>query len=187
MLKTGGVGACLGLALFTAVWPSVTSSAAQQLFVPVSRQVIRIEEARPKQVTRIEDGPPKQITRIEDAPPKHVTRIEEARPTRKQILQVTADKMNKTVPKQIDSVTRLDRARVEVDRFVYEYTLNVAIRLGPDAISKVQHQIRSNLVSAFCFGEMKSFRQLNAAVVYRYRYPSGEFAYEVVVAERDCK
>jgi hypothetical protein len=176
LLKTGGVGACLGLALFTAVWPSVTSSAAQQLLVPVSRQITRIEEARPKQVTRTEEARPKQITRTE-----------ETRPTREQILQVAADKLNKTVPQQIDTVTRLDRARVEVDRFVYEYTLNVATRLRPDAISKAQRQVRSSAVPAFCFGEMKSFRQLNAAVVYRYRYPSGALVYEVIVAERDCK
>jgi hypothetical protein len=170
------VGACLGLALFTAVWPAVTSSAAQQLLVAGSQQVTRIEEA-----------PPKQITRTEEVRPKQVTRIDEVLPTREQILQVTADEFNKTVPKQIDTVTRLDRARVEVDRFVYEYTLNVASRLRPDAISRMQRQIRSNVVPAFCSGEMKGLRQLNATVVHRYRYPSGELVHEVVVVERDCK
>jgi len=187
LLKTGGVGACLGLALFTAVWPAVTSSAAQQLFVAGSKQVARIEETGPKQVTRTEEAPPKQITRAEEAPSKQVTRMEEARPTREQILQVIADELNKTAPKLIDTVTRLDRARVEIDRFMYEYTLSVATRLRPDAISKMQRQIRSNVVPAFCSGEMKRFRQLNATVVHRYRYPSGELVHEVVVAERDCR
>jgi hypothetical protein len=187
LLKTVGVGACLGLALFTAVWPAVTSSAAQQLLVAGSKQVTRIEGAGLKQVTRTEETPPKQITRTEEPPLKQVTRVEEARPTREQILQVMADKLNKAVPQQIDTVTRLDRVRVEVDRFVHEYTLNVATRLRPDAISKAQRQVRSNSIPAFCLGEMKSFRQLNAALVYRYRYPSGELVYEVIVAERDCK
>jgi hypothetical protein len=63
-----------------------------------------------------------------------VTRIEQAQPTREQILQATADELNKTVPQQIDPVTRLDRARVEGDRFVYEYTLSASSRLNPDAI-----------------------------------------------------
>lgn len=88
------------------------------------------------------------------------------------------------MPQQIDPVTRLDRARVEGDRFVYEYTLSASSRLNPDAMKQ---QVRSGAVPAFCVGEMKGFRQLNATLVYRYRYPNGEPVYEVVIAERDCK
>jgi hypothetical protein len=152
-LKSTAFGACVGLGLFATAWPSVASSALQQLLAGLFGQVAAIEQTRP---------------------------------SRAQILQATADDVNKTVPQQIDPVTRLDRARVAGDQFVYEYTLNMK-KLSADAISNLHRQVKSNVVPAFCTGELKWFRQSNVVVVYRYRYPDGEPVYEIAIAERDCK
>jgi hypothetical protein len=146
------LSACLALALFTAAWPSVVSSAAQQLFASLFGEVAQIAHAQP---------------------------------SRAEVLQATADEFNKSVPQQIDPVTRLDRVRVEADQLVYECTLNIR-KLTTDAISNLQRQVKSNALPAYCTGDMKVFRRMNVGVVYRYRYPDGEPVYQFALAERDC-
>jgi hypothetical protein len=153
LLKSTVFGACLGLAMFAAAWPSVASSALQQLVAALFGQVARIEQTQP---------------------------------SRAQILQATADEINKTVPQQIDPITRLDRAHVEGDQFTYDYTLNMK-KLSAEAVSNLHRKVKSNVVPAFCTGELKWFRQSNVVVVYRYRYPDGEPVYQIVLAERDCQ
>jgi hypothetical protein len=103
-----------------------------------------------------------------------------------QILQAAARDVNRNVPQQIDQITRLDRASVEGDQFVYEYTLNVE-RLSGDGLPNLYRHVRASAVPAFCGGQLKDLRGLKAVVVYRYSYPNGEHIGQVTVSERDCR
>ena len=71
------------------------------------------------------------------------------------------------------------------DHFVYEYTL-IVDNVAADAVSNFLRQVRSNVVPAFCTGDLRFFRELNVAVVYRYKYPNGVRIGEVSIADADC-
>lgn len=109
-------------------------------------------------------------------------------PTREEIMRAAADQVNKEVPQMVDEITRLDRARVEGDQLVYEYTLLLQ-NMTSEQFERFLVSIKSQAgpAPAYCEREMAAFRDLNAQIVYRYRYPDGLRIGQIGMTNQDCR
>ena len=107
-------------------------------------------------------------------------------PTREEIMRAAADQVNKDVPQMVDEVTRLDWARVEGDQLIYEYTLLLQ-NMTSEQFERFSVSVKSRAGPAYCEGEMEVFRDLNAQIVYRYRYPNGSRIGQIGVTNQDCR
>ena len=105
--------------------------------------------------------------------------------TREEIMRTAADQVNKDAPQMVDEVTRLDGARVEGDQLIYEYTLLLQ-SMTSEQFERLSVSTKSRAGPAYCEGEMEVFRDLNARIVYRYRYPNGWQIGQIVVTTQDC-
>ena len=86
----------------------------------------------------------------------------------------------------VDEVTRLDGARVEGDQLIHEYTLLLQ-NMTSEQFERFSVSVKSQAAPAYCEGEMQVFRDLNARIVYRYRYPNGSRIGQIGVTNQDCR
>jgi len=95
-----------------------------------------------------------------------------------------ADRMNATLPKMIDDVTRLDHvAAGPGNRFTYDYTLTAVdvTAIPPDRLNEFKSTITENVCS-----RLPEFRRNGTLVVYRYKSRNGDDIAEIQVPTVDC-
>lgn len=95
-----------------------------------------------------------------------------------------ADRINPTLPKMVDQITRLDHvAAGPGNRITYDYTLMTA---GPAAMSpdKIE-QYRRTITDKAC-STLAEFRRNGTLMIYRYKSQNGEDVAEIQVPTADC-
>jgi len=104
------------------------------------------------------------------------------------VLKKISDDINKTLPSQADSVTRIDSTSVGPGlRLTYMHTL-----IGQDALRVTKEQLILNLESQIKNGvctmpQVRMFVENNVEMIYRYRRENGEYVGEIsVLPSRDC-
>ena len=104
------------------------------------------------------------------------------------VLKKISEDMNKTLPSQIDSVTRIDSTSVGPGlKITYMHTL-----IGQDYQRVRKEQLILDLESQIKNGvctmpQVRMFVENNVEMIYRYRRENGEYIGEIsVLPSRDC-
>jgi hypothetical protein len=95
-----------------------------------------------------------------------------------------ADRLNPTLPKMIDEVTRLDHvAAGPGNRFTYDYTLMSleVTAIPPEKLNEFKAILFENVCS-----RLPEFRRNGTLVVYRYKSRSGDDIAEIQIPTVDC-
>ncbi len=107
-------------------------------------------------------------------------------PTPDEHLHAMAAELTKSGRQQLDQITWLEGATAEAGRFIYQYSVS-AERQPAENATHFLNQIRPNIVRGYCTDpSFQVFRDLNAAVVYRYANADRSPLGEVVVSNADC-
>jgi hypothetical protein len=107
----------------------------------------------------------------------------------KKELVESSESMNKTLPKMLDSITRLDTTTIvqEPHVFNYHYTLMLNPDLPMDR-NKFSNIMRSNLTKTYRESDgMKYFRDYGVSVIYDYSDVRGQKIAEIEVGPNDLK
>ena len=98
----------------------------------------------------------------------------------------SSNRINATLPKMLDSVTRFDSTSVNANHFCYHYiVLGEAAKLTPDQITAA---MRPSLVDNYkTKDEMKSFRDNNVTLDYTYSDSSGKQIAQIEINAGDAK
>jgi len=111
-------------------------------------------------------------------------------PTKEEIaksLQKVTDTVNKTLPKMIDSSTRLDHMTGENNAFNYQYTM-VKHSLAEINIEAFSTSMRPKLLKNLCTNSTTEFaRKYNLPMVYTYFGKNGKKITTIKVAPNECK
>ena len=102
------------------------------------------------------------------------------------ILSNTANNVNKTLPKMVDSATRLDTTIAGPGKkFTYVYTLVNVDKSNPIAAA-LQDKLKPQIVANYKTSEkMKVFRDENVELDYQYKDKNGDLVCEVAVSPKD--
>jgi hypothetical protein len=95
-----------------------------------------------------------------------------------------ADRVNATLPKMIDDVTRLDNVSAGPgNRFTYDYTLtNIEVTaIPPDKLNEFKATLFENVCS-----RLPEFRRNGTLVIYRYKSRQGDDLAEIQIPTADC-
>lgn len=110
---------------------------------------------------------------------KRETKLE---PSTDEILEITANNINKTCPLNVDKNTRLDNAIAKTNNYLqYNYTLITIDKedLSDDYISRYMEPVIINSVKTS--PDLKFLRDLGTTLIYNYRDKNGVFIYSFSV------
>jgi len=104
----------------------------------------------------------------------------------KDFLTRAAIEVNKKLPMPVDAETRLDMVEAGPGNiFTYDYSLPNKSKAEVD-IQTLRQSLRLQIIENYkTSGQMKSFRDRNIEVHYKYKDKNGEFAFEIIASPKD--
>lgn len=102
-------------------------------------------------------------------------------------LSSMANQLNKSMPMEVDSMTRLDNilASPVSPKFTYNYTIDATLQ--EISAANFFGKMRPTLVKGVCTTpDMKIFMENGVTVGYSYRAKDGAFAGKIDVSPTDC-
>lgn len=102
------------------------------------------------------------------------------------VLTNTANEMNKTLPMNVDSATRLDTTiGGPGKRFTYIYTLLTVGKTNVD-LPLLQNNMRPQIIANYKTSDrMKVFRDQNVELNYEYKDKDGNVLFTIAVSPKD--
>ena len=105
-----------------------------------------------------------------------------------ELLETAAADINKTLPMMVDSMTRLDKVEAGPDgskMLIYNYTLPDMTKSNMD-VPALEKTLRPQVIESYKTRvEMRSLRDANVQLDYRYKDKNGDVVVELDISPKD--